>query len=177
MSDLDAEEAAQRTFPPLPESAAHARGFVRDRLAESVAAEIVSTTELLVSELVTNAVLHTRSEVAVSVRSVDGTVHARVVDREPRRGLVPRRRHPYTDTGRGLYLYLVEQLASRYGADTGEKAKAVWFELGPPGPSSADSAGWGPAVPFSGARHGVTLADPAVGAVHGRAAAPALTAA
>ncbi|MFB4297680.1 SpoIIE family protein phosphatase [Actinomadura sp. NTSP31] len=141
----------------MPESAAHARGFVRDRLAGGVPQDVVCTTELLVSELVTNAVLHTRSEIGVSVRSLGGTVHARVVDREPRRGLVPRRRHPYTDTGRGLYL--VERLASRYGADTGEKSKAVWFELGPPGPRSAASAGWGPVVPISGDLRGVTLAD------------------
>ncbi|GAA2118080.1 SpoIIE family protein phosphatase [Actinomadura napierensis] len=130
---------------------------MRDRLAGGVAQDVVCTAELLVSELVTNAVLHTRSEIGVSVRSLDGTVHARVVDHEPRRGLVSRRRHPYTDTGRGLYL--VERLASRYGADTGEKSKAVWFELGPPGPRSAASAGWGPVVPFSGAVRGVTLAD------------------
>ncbi|MER6807801.1 SpoIIE family protein phosphatase [Spirillospora sp. NPDC000708] len=104
------EGGPQRTFPALPESAAHAREFVRDRLAASVALDVVCTAELLVGELVTNAVLHTRTEVGVSARSVDGTVHARVVDGDPRRGLVPRRRHPYTDTGRGLYL--VERLAS-----------------------------------------------------------------
>ncbi|MEU6745014.1 ATP-binding protein [Spirillospora sp. NPDC046719] len=147
------EGGPRRTFPALPESAAHAREFVRDRLAASVALDIVCTAELLVSELVTNAVLHTRTEVGVSARSVDGTVHARVVDGDPRRGLVPRRRHPYTDTGRGLYL--VERLASRYGAETGEKSKAVWFELGPP----AASGGWGPPLSFPGDRRGVTLAD------------------
>ncbi|MBO2458242.1 SpoIIE family protein phosphatase [Actinomadura violacea] len=157
MSDPDAHEGAQRTFPPSPISAAHARDFVRDRLAGSVALDTLRTAELLVSELVTNAVLHARTEVGVSVRSVDGTVHARVVDGEPRRGLVPRRRHPYTDTGRGLYL--VERLASRCGADTGEKTKSVWFELGPSVSPSAASAGWGPAVPYSGDRRSVTLAD------------------
>ncbi|QKG19943.1 regulatory protein [Actinomadura verrucosospora] len=141
----------------MPMSAAHARAFVRDQLAGSVAPDTLCTVELLVSELVTNAVLHTRTEIGVSVRLVDGTVHARVVDHEPRRGLVPRRRHPYTDTGRGLYL--VERLASRYGADAGETTKAVWFELGPPVAPSAASAGWGPAVPCFGARRSVTLAD------------------
>ncbi|MGI5321146.1 SpoIIE family protein phosphatase [Actinomadura nitritigenes] len=151
------EGGPQRTFPALPESAAHAREFVRDRLAASVASDVVCTVELLVSELVTNAVLHTRTEVGVSVRSEDGTVHAQVVDGEPRRGLVPRRRHPYTDTGRGLYL--VERLASRYGAETGRKSKTVWFELGPPGPSTRASTGWGPAFPFPGDRRSVTLAD------------------
>ncbi|WP_433236952.1 SpoIIE family protein phosphatase [Actinomadura nitritigenes] len=151
------EGGPQRTFPALPESAAHAREFVRDRLAAGVALDVVCTAELLVSELVTNAVLHTRTEVGVSAQSVDGTVRARVVDGDPRRGLVPRRRHPYTDTGRGLYL--VERLASRYGAETGEKSKAVWFELGPPGPSPAASGGWGPPLPFPGDRRGVTLAD------------------
>ncbi|MER6321868.1 SpoIIE family protein phosphatase [Streptomyces coelicoflavus] len=147
--------AVSRRFPDGPKSVAASRRFVRAAL-DGAASDLVGTAELLVSELVTNAVLHARTEVGVSVARLDGRVRVRVGDRRPGRGLVPQRCSPYAGTGQGLAL--VEQLASRYGADGDDAGKTVWFELwhdGPPPPSS----GWETAVPPLPAERTVTLVD------------------
>ncbi|MET7814327.1 SpoIIE family protein phosphatase [Streptomyces sp. NPDC005395] len=147
--------AVSRRFPDGPTSVVAARRFVRAAL-QGAASDLVGTAELLVSELVTNAVLHARTEVEVSVARLDGRVRVRVGDRRPGRGLVPQRLSPYAGTGQGLAL--VEKLASRYGADGGDAGKTVWFELwhdGPPPPSS----GWETAVPPRPAEGTVTLVD------------------
>lgn len=157
MSDADTVETTRRPLPPRLDSPALARRFVRDRLTGRADPDTVDAAVLAVSELVTNAVLHARTEIRVSVRTVDGAVHARVTDRAPHRGLVPRRRHPYTDTGRGLYM--IERLTSRYGVDTGERGKTVWFDLGRPRAPAPAPSGWGPPDPHGGARRTVTLVD------------------
>ncbi|MFG3333988.1 SpoIIE family protein phosphatase [Streptomyces tendae] len=151
----DPPPAVSRRFPDGPVSVAAARRFVGAAL-DGAPADLVGTAQLLVSELVTNAVLHARTEVEVSVARLDGRVRVRVGDRRPGRGLVPQRCSPYAGTGQGLAL--VEQLASRFGADGGDAGKTVWFELwhdGPPPPS----AGWETAVPPRPAERPVTLVD------------------
>ncbi|KAA6212399.1 PAS domain S-box protein [Streptomyces albofaciens JCM 4342] len=120
------EEASSRSFPPRPESVASARRFVRAALA-GADPHAVGTAELLASELVTNAVLHARTEIAVSARAVDGEVRVRIGDRQPCRALVPQRSLPYAGPGQGLAL--VEELASAYGVENGDEGKTVWFAL------------------------------------------------
>ncbi|MET9501067.1 SpoIIE family protein phosphatase [Streptomyces sp. NPDC006622] len=149
MADLHAPSAAVRRFDQGPQSVAEARRFVRSAL-DGVASDLVETAQLLVSELVTNAVLHARTEVEVSARVTDGTVRVGVGDRRPDRGLVPYRYPPYAGTGQGLAL--VEQLASRHGVDTGEETKTVWFELDPDGTPDGTAAradGWATSAPPS----------------------------
>ncbi|WP_078600068.1 SpoIIE family protein phosphatase [Streptomyces violens] len=142
-------------FPPQPESVALARRFVRTVLAD-VGSETVDTAELLVSELMTNVVLHARTEAEVSAWTRDDTVHVRVSDHRPSYGVVPQGGLPYPGPGQGLAV--VEKLASRYGVDTGEERKTVWYELWldgrPPPPSE-----WQTSVPPSGATRPVTLVD------------------
>lgn len=144
MGCSDPQAAVSRRFPDGPMSVAAARRFVRGALA-GAASDLVGTAELLVSELVTNAVLHARTEVEVSVARLDGRVRVRVRDRRPGRGLVPQRCSPYAGTGQGLAL--VEQLASRYGADGDDAGKTVWFELWHDGPPPPSSSGWEAAPP------------------------------
>ncbi len=113
------------------------------------------TAELPAGELVSNAVLHARTEIEVRAWADDGRVAVRVSDRRPERGLVPHERHPYACTGRGLAL--VEELASSHGVRIGEDHKTVWFELWPEAPAPPASA-WEAAVP-SGRTATVTLID------------------
>ncbi|GAB1331870.1 SpoIIE family protein phosphatase [Streptomyces sennicomposti] len=131
-----------------------ARRFVRSAL-RGVAPEVVDTAELLTSELVTNAVLHARTEVEVRVWSHEGQVRVRVGDSRPDRPLVPREARPYAATGRGLAV--VEELASSHGAHVGEGRKTVWFELWPKAPAPPTS-GW-ECVPMYGRTATVTLID------------------
>ncbi len=151
----DPPPAVSRRYPDGPVSVAAARRFVGAAL-DGAPAHLVGTAQLLASELVTNAVLHARTEVEVSVARLDGRVRVRVGDRRPNRALVPQRCSPYAGTGQGLAL--VEQLASRFGADGGDAGKTVWFELWHDGPAPP-SAGWETTVPPRPAERPVALVD------------------
>jgi PAS domain S-box-containing protein len=157
MGDLSASGTPARRFPRCPESAAQARHFVRAALHD-VAPDLVDTAQLLVSELVTNAVLHARTEVDVSASLADGTVRVGVTDRRPDRPPVPHDCSSYAGTGQGLAL--VEKLADRYGVDADDRTKTVWFELGP-GTPAPSTTGWEPPAPPAGggADATVTLID------------------
>ncbi|MFD8524241.1 SpoIIE family protein phosphatase [Streptomyces capillispiralis] len=155
MGDVDARGTPSRRFPRTPGSVARARRFVRAALGD-VAPDLTDTAELLVSELVTNVVLHARTEAEVAVRVDGGTVRVRVGDGRPDRVLVPQGAPPYSGTGQGLPL--VARLSSRHGVETGERGKTVWFELGPEGPPRYPQD-WEPvAAPF-GPGASVTLLD------------------
>ncbi|MFF6814101.1 SpoIIE family protein phosphatase [Streptomyces sp. NPDC012403] len=156
MGDLDARGTPSRRFPPVPKSVAEARRFVRATLGDA-APDLVDTAQLLVSELVTNVVLHARTEVEVAARVDDGTVHVRVGDRRPDRGLVPHGCPSYAGTGQGLAL--VAALSSRRGVETGDEGKTVWFELGPEGPPRYPDGWEPPVVTPSGPQATVTLLD------------------
>ena len=127
---------SELTLPPTTDSVRLARRFVRERLDDSGCD--VDTAVLLASEVVTNAVLHGRSDVRVAVRDMGDTARIEVSDgsaRSPRLN----RFHVESATGRGLRL--VEQLAARWGvapAGSGDgDGKVVWFEVGP-----ATEASW-----------------------------------
>ena len=82
--------------------------------------------ELLVSELVTNAIVHAHSPSQLSVRVDGGTVHVEVEDWGGG-ALVLRDPDPLTPGGRGLRF--VEALAARWGTASTGNGKSVWFEL------------------------------------------------
>ena len=89
-------------------------------------AEAVADAELLVSELVTNAVLHARSGARVDIEHVGTTVRVAVCDDSP---ALPRVRHygPEAVTGRGMLL--VQRIADRWGVEPCDDGKCVWFEF------------------------------------------------
>ena len=94
-----------------------------------VTAELSDTAALLTSELVTNAVLHGRSGLAVIALADADVVRVEVADGTP---VMPRLRpaRPDGTTGRGMQL--IASLASRWGMRRLEAAdyrKVVWFEL------------------------------------------------
>lgn len=113
---------------PVPTSVGAARRYVGERLRRAgFDDDLVDTAVLLVSELVTNAVLHANTEVEVRVEVARGA-RIEVVD-SSERSLVRRDHGTESVTGRGLEL--VEMLSSGYGvrADAA-RGKAVWFTLG-----------------------------------------------
>jgi anti-sigma regulatory factor (Ser/Thr protein kinase) len=117
---------ARLALRPVPSSAARAREFVDRTLGEWGCDALVDAARLLVSELVTNAVLHARTDFELVVRLHRGGVRVEVSDGSSSAPVV---RH-YEDeamTGRGLAL--VDELASRWGVDERPHGKAVWFEL------------------------------------------------
>jgi len=108
-------------------SARKARRFVADFAARTGRAEVVELAELLVSELVTNAVDHAGTPVEIECRSTEAGLRVSVSDGSSRLPAA-RRPDPWAERGRGLML--VDTLASRWGAEASPgSGKAVWFEL------------------------------------------------
>jgi anti-sigma regulatory factor (Ser/Thr protein kinase) len=125
-------------LPPDAESVPAARRFARDQLRASSCDSETAT--LLVSEVVTNAVLHGRSDVLLVVEDRGDIAYVSVSDLSP----MPPRVHNFaveSATGRGLRL--VDQLAQRWGVDrmASGNGKVVWFEVGEPSADAWESFG------------------------------------
>lgn len=100
---------------------------MRDTLAEWVVpAGAVDDVVLLVSELVTNAVVHARSASRVSIDRRDDVLVVQVADEAAE---LPRRRDVAVDAESGRGLLLVERLARAWGVHLDGAGKIVWFEL------------------------------------------------
>jgi len=112
----------RQRFPLTGAAVSAARHFASDRIGDPALAQTVA---LLVSELVTNAVRHAAT--AVEVHAVyDGRVRVEVTDD----GLGwPRVVHARPDASGGRGLRIVDELATRWGADRLERGKRVWFEV------------------------------------------------
>ena len=109
-----------------------ARAFAAETLAGwAVRGEDVQTVQLVVSELVTNAVLHAPESprIALDLLMTGGAIRVLVSDdspREPERRIDPA---PWAERGRGIELF--DALTKRWGAEPRESAgKTVWCELG-----------------------------------------------
>ena len=90
-------------------------------------------TTLLVSELVTNAVRHTRATSTLTLAVADGTIEVGVTDSGSFRRVIPAQRDVLTpasplvlrESGRGLMI--VEALSDSWGVTPVGKGKQVWF--------------------------------------------------
>jgi anti-sigma regulatory factor (Ser/Thr protein kinase) len=113
---------------PHPTSVGAARRFVRDVLkTRRVGDGVVSTVELLTSEVVTNAIVHARSGPQLAVEVGDHVIRVAVRDSSPD---VPVRRLAHADDLSGRGVVIVEGLASAWGVDREPNgAKRVWFEV------------------------------------------------
>jgi anti-sigma regulatory factor (Ser/Thr protein kinase) len=81
--------------------------------------------ELLVSEIVSNAVLHGQGEITLVVWLANGHVHVQVSDE----GNELPRQQPSTGAHGGFGLRLLEQLSVDWGVDSDADGKTVWFRL------------------------------------------------
>lgn len=132
--------SAAGTFPPAPASVRAARRFVSSVLAEWGLRAAYDAAEVLVSEVVTNAVLHARTPFAVTVTRSADAVRVSVSDGSP---AVPQQRMygPDSTTGRGMRL--VNSLALRWGVEAdGSGGKVVWFEVSSSGDAGQVVVAW-----------------------------------
>ncbi|MBO0806356.1 MAG: ATP-binding protein [Nocardiopsaceae bacterium] len=116
-------------IPGSPEHAASARAFIARTLSRQPRIDSDAAT-LLTSEVVTNAIQHTRSgdggEITVVVIGLPGGVLIEVTDQgSPGAPVV--KGNLYAAEGHGLYL--VQQLADRWGYLRGPEGTTVWFSL------------------------------------------------
>jgi anti-sigma regulatory factor (Ser/Thr protein kinase) len=113
-------------LPPTARSTTQARRFVLGALAEWGLDGLRDTAALLTSELVTNSVLHARTEVEVSVVRLDDGVSIEVSDGSAR---TPVRRMQYDEATTGRGVELLEQLASGWDVTLHAAGKTVRFFL------------------------------------------------
>jgi anti-sigma regulatory factor (Ser/Thr protein kinase) len=101
-------------------------GFSEDREMD---AATLATLTLLVSEVVTNAVIHPELEspgdIQLSARIAGGMIRVEVTDEGS--GFAPKPRDP-AQSDRGYGLYLLEQQAASWGIEQ-QTGNTVWFEL------------------------------------------------
>lgn len=118
-----------RTYPGRPASIPAARRLVRGALAGS---PLVDDLELIVSELVTNAIRYTPSgrdggTFTVKIRLGPGTARIEIEDDGNGQWTVPAR-DAATEGGRGLLL--VAALADEFGCDvTRARRQVVWAQV------------------------------------------------
>ncbi|MBT3152169.1 ATP-binding protein [Streptomyces sp. CHD11] len=107
----------------VPES----RRAVRELLAHWGTPERSAVAELLTSELVTNALVHTDDGAVLTAVVGPAGLRVEVRDFVAR---VPRPRAPGAAEGtNGRGLVLVESLADEWGVRTHDVGKSVWFQL------------------------------------------------
>jgi D-alanyl-D-alanine dipeptidase len=120
-------ELASKTveFDRLPPR--RARWFVRSTLTDWDLSDLIGDAELLVDELVSNAMLHARGRgVDVTIRAHGTTVRVEVSDPDPQFALDER--DPGKEPGR-FGLRIVDSIAPRWGVEPTDFGKVAWFEL------------------------------------------------
>jgi anti-sigma regulatory factor (Ser/Thr protein kinase) len=119
-------------LPCTPEAAGRARRLVAQACASAdLPGDLCDSAQLATSELVTNAIVHGRSEVRLHT-SVDHERRAIRVEVGDDNSRHPRMQ-PADDgalDGRGLFI--VDLLATRWGVRDDEAGKVVWLELAAP---------------------------------------------
>ena len=111
-----------------PASVAKARKFISEfcRAAE-LPAEVCETAALLVSELVTNAVIHGRTSATIDAHRPGDALRVTVHDTNP--ALPPVSGQPTLSSESGRGLQIVSLLASDWGVEVDGDGKSVWFTL------------------------------------------------
>ena len=118
------------TIPGRPEHVCEARAFVAKALGERN--PLADVAVLLASELVTNAVLHSKSRdaggmVAVMVIEMPGGIRVEVADGGSEQSIPVVKSDVFMSDGHGLFL--VQTLADHWGYVRDEVGTTVWFWL------------------------------------------------
>lgn len=131
---LDAVEhvlqSSHRKLGPDVASSAAARRFMEETLRRWACGDVLDVVNLLVTELVTNAVVHGGSEADVSVILTPSALRVEVGDQDD---FVPSPKGTADDwatSGRGLAL--VETMSRAWGVEKAPQGKVIWFEVDRP---------------------------------------------
>ena len=106
---------------------AEARALLARQLGGFLTLEQEQLAQLLVSELVTNALRHTQSNVILIDVQIRDRIRVNVTDESPR---MPRRQSPGPKDAKGRGLIIVDELAEEWGIEPMPgNGKRIWFEL------------------------------------------------
>ncbi|MFJ5547224.1 SpoIIE family protein phosphatase [Streptomyces sp. NPDC093225] len=113
-----------------PERIAGARRQIRELLHDWADPEQVDAAELMVSEMVTNVLLHTDGDAMLLAEAV-GELGRRRLRVEVADGSdeLPHMRHPNEMSSSGRGVLLMEMLADDWGVDPRGEGKSIWFAL------------------------------------------------
>ncbi|MEU5179628.1 SpoIIE family protein phosphatase [Streptomyces longwoodensis] len=134
---LDAGRVAEWEVPADPAAVADARRTASRRLAEWGLEDLAFTVELVVSELVTNAIRHAHGP--IRVRLLRG--RSLVCEVYDGGATAPHLRHPRTTDEGGRGLLLVSRFTRRWGTRFTPEGKIIWAEQ--PLDGGADGEGFG----------------------------------
>lgn len=152
-------------FLNAPRSVSLARRAVRERLVALGLERLSGSAEVVVTELLANAVLHTGGPMQLEIRPLESGIRLSVFDTSPLLPVVPTVSQS-SMTGRGLLL--VRGLSARFGFEPTADGKVVWAELRSerlPGDVDADELidawadDWDEPPPANSARHRIELGD------------------
>ncbi|MCC5474786.1 SpoIIE family protein phosphatase [Streptomyces barringtoniae] len=137
---LGADQVASWEVPPDPAAVATLRALATRQVEDWGLAELAMTTELVVSELVTNAIRYAATPIRLRLLR-DSRLTCEVHDAS---STAPRLRHARSTDEGGRGLFLVAQLAQRWGARYTGDGKIIWADQEiPPNPD----------LPSSGLQH------------------------
>ncbi|MEU6172238.1 SpoIIE family protein phosphatase [Streptantibioticus parmotrematis] len=122
--EIPADDTAAWRLPSDPAAVADARREVLRQLDDWGLAELAFTTELIVSELVTNAIRYAGE--AVGLRLIRG--QSLICEVSDTSNSQPRLRRARTTDEGGRGLFLVANLTSRWGSRYGTSGKTIWTE-------------------------------------------------
>ncbi|WP_260327192.1 SpoIIE family protein phosphatase [Streptomyces sp. TLI_185] len=113
----------------VPEAVGHTRRFTRRTLRTwGVTRDDMDAVLLVVSELVTNALVHTDGQVRLDLTLLDNRLRVSVADASPRTPVKPTSIGWEATGGRGILL--VEAMSEAWGTVPASGGKQVWAELG-----------------------------------------------
>lgn len=128
MAEAGGHRSAHLALPAQPTAPARARRFVSATLGKWHV-DGGDDAVLVVSELVTNALLHARSPMTVRLaEEPDGALRLSVEDASP---VAPRTRAFSIESGTGRGLRLLESIAEAWGVEPVEGGKVVWCRIRP----------------------------------------------
>ncbi|MET9387503.1 SpoIIE family protein phosphatase [Streptomyces sp. NPDC002928] len=121
---VPAEDTAHWQIPADPAAVSKAREWTTRQLTTWGLEDLLFTSELIVSELVTNAIRYGRAPMDLRLIRHNVLV-CEVTDSS---GTQPRLRRAHTTDEGGRGLFLVAQLAERWGCRHGQNRKTIWSE-------------------------------------------------
>lgn len=130
-----ATQKAAVTLSPTPEAARAARQFARRTAQAWGTDELVDSILQIVSELVTNAVEHARTQMELRMRRRPGSVLIEVADAD---GRLARPTPTGSSDERHRGLVIVQTLSARWGVRSTGSGKVVWAQIANPYENLAD---------------------------------------
>jgi anti-sigma regulatory factor (Ser/Thr protein kinase) len=126
-------------YTPSTDHVPEARHWLQERLRRWELDSLLPDASLLVTELVTNAVVHAQSSFHVVATVADGVLEVGVSDQNPRRPVL-RSQHPDFGSGSGQEqrlvpaeggrgIALIDDIAEDWGVAMLANGKQVWFRL------------------------------------------------